>query len=452
MRKGPERERLFRQLGSKTCERLLHDWRVWGRVDQQWEPDTRMTVVTAGRGWGKTHFAAEQCHRMADEWIDVCGGEIGIAGRTHDDTMAAIIHGPSGIIATQKPWNQCTVTGKTVKWRSGAVGHIMTGDRPEGFRSYNLGFLWCDEFAHWKYLEKCYQAFEFGVRRGTRPTIIITSTPLPHPIFKAIVADPLTKRIRGRTMDNLLNIDADTLRGWVSRYGGTELGKQELEGEILDGSKHAPWRQQDIRRIESHECPTLFRTVVAIDPSGGRHKKSDKTGIVCAAIDDDANTYVLDDATDRYAPEDWAAKAIFMARYHGADAIVGERNYGGDMVLAVIRLHPDWPAAQADGIRLIDVVSVESKGHRALAPAMLYRQGKAFHVGDPHKYALLEYEMTHYDPTLPRARQASPDAMDALVHAMAELHPDREGLGGSSAYDDGATEDFAKMLASLGGH
>lgn len=389
---------------------------------------------------------------MASDWIETCGGEIGIAGRTIDETFASLINGPSGLKATQKPWNPCTVVGKTVRWRSGAVGHLLSGDKPQGFRSYNLGFLWCDEFAHWKYPQKCYDAFEFSVRRGTRPCILITSTPLPHPTFKSILADPETKRIRGRTLDNAMNIDPVTLRKWIDRYAGTELGKQELDGEVLDGSRHAPWRQADIKRIEVHECPALFRTVVAIDPAGSKHKSSDNTGIVCAGIDEARNNYALDDATGRYAPEEWAAKAIHMARYHGADAIVGERNYGGDMVLAVLRLHPDWPDAAADGVRLVDVTSVESKGNRALAPAMLYRQGRGYHVGDPRKFDILEHQMTHYDPTIPRARQASPDAMDALVHAMAELHPDREGLGASSGCSDASAADFEKMLASLAGN
>lgn len=449
LRPGPQRLRLLRQLGPEGCERLLHDWRFWGRVEQQWYPEKRFTVVTAGRGWGKTRFASEQVHLMAGERIELCGGEIGIAGRTHADVMRDLIGGPSGILKTQKPWNPCTIEKGIVRWKSGAVGHLLTGDKPAKFRGPNFGFLWGDEFAHWKYPQACYEAFDFSVRGGTRPSIIITSTPLPHDTFIAIATDPDTLRIRGKTLDNRMNLDAGTLNKWLYKYEGTDLGLQELEGEILDGSKHANWKQGDFGRIEVHECPGLLRTVVAIDPAGSRHKKSDLTGITVVAIDDDDNDYVLHSESMKAAPEDWAARAIYLARHHGADKILGERNYGGDMVLAVIRLHPDWPAASYEGIALDDVVAVDSKGNRAVPCAQHYKHGRAFHVGDPRNFAVLEHECTHFDPTLPRSRQSSPNEMDARVHAFAGLHPDREGLGGSSEWTSTATDEFEKMLRSI---
>jgi phage terminase large subunit-like protein len=454
--------RLLRQLGQSKCERLLHDWRFWGRPEQQWYPDTLYTVLTAGRGWGKTRFGSEQIHLMADERIELCGGEMVVAGRTFDDTMRVLVHGQSGILKTQKPWNPVFLKGKELRWpRTDAVAYLCSGDKPAGFRGPNPGFLLADEFAHWKYPQECRDAFEFSVRSGSKPSIIVSSTPLPHPAFVKLLADKRTTRIRGLTKHNIMNIDPATLRGWLDLYGSTELGKQELEGEVLDGSAHALWKIEDIQRIEIHECPGLFRTVVAIDPAGSKHKKSDKTGIVVLAIDDDGNDYVLAATSGKWSPDDikdkngsvieagWGSRAIQLARYHGADCIVGERNYGGDMVMAIVRMHPDWPAAANDGICLKDVVAIESKGNRAMPPSQAYKHRRAYHVGDPRNFTVLEYEQTHFDPQIPRGRQDSPNEMDALVHAWAELHPDREGLGGSSDWSAGATEEFEKMLQSI---
>lgn len=444
---------MLQQLGPVTAERLLHSWELWGRKEQQWYPTNRYTVVTAGRGWGKTRFGSEQTHLMADERIELCGGEIGIAGRTHEDVMRVLVNGPSGILKTQKPWNPVVLKGKTLHWRSGAVGYLLTGDRPANFRGPNLGFLWGDEFAHWKYPQECYEAFDFSVRNGARPSVVITSTPLPHQTFIKIATDKDTLRIRGKTLDNKLNIDPSTLNKWLYQYGGSDLGLQELEGEILDGSKHALWQQGDFQRIETHECPELIRVVVTIDPAGSKHKKSDKTGIGVNGIDDNNIDYTLHSSSDRMSPDGpdgWATKAIRLAIHHGAEAIIGERNYGGDMVMAVIRLHPDWPAAANHGIELRDVVAVESKGNRAVPCAQHYKHRRAYHVGDSRGFTALEYEQTHFDPTLPRTRQDSPNEMDARVHAFAELHPDREGLPAPGVYDDAAVDSFQEMLRSLG--
>lgn len=108
-----------------------------------------MTVVTSGRGWGKTNAGSEHTHKMAGEWQEKCGGIIGIAGRTYDDAVKDLIEGKAGILATQKPWNRCTMRNRAIYWENGSMAYILTGDKPSKFRGKNTGFLWADEFAHW---------------------------------------------------------------------------------------------------------------------------------------------------------------------------------------------------------------------------------------------------------------------------------------------------------------
>jgi phage terminase large subunit-like protein len=443
------RMRLIRALTPVDRIRFLHDWRVWGRPKQQWEPDTRYTFVTSGRGWGKTRMGAENCHKMAGPNIEDCGGVIGIAGRTHTDVMKDLIESPSGVLATQKPWNRCKVFKDAIVWDSGAVGYLMSGDTPAKFRGKNTGFLWCDEFAHWQYPQKCYDAFEFDVRNGNRPSIFITSTPLPIPIVSQIWNDPETKRINGHTKENALNLPVSTLAGWIKKYEGSDLGDQELRGLILDANKNAPFSQENIRRIEVDQMPSIARTILMIDPAGGSRKKNDETGMVVCAADDHGRTYVLEDYSERMGAEEWSRKAIYYARLHSVDAIGGETNFGGDMVMTVIRLHPDWPRLRdEEQVELREVTAGKSKGDRAIPVNAMYQQGRIFHVGDPRKFDRLEFQMTHFDTTLGRDKQASPDRMDALVHGVMALHPDTEGLPASSAYSSNVVLDWQKMLGS----
>jgi phage terminase large subunit-like protein len=444
----PERIRLIRSMSPEERLRMLHDWQIWGRPEQVFATDVRVTFVTAGRGWGKTRAGSEHAHIMAGDRQEECGGVIGIAGRTHDDTIKDLIESPSGVIATQKPWNKCRMHKDAVEWENGTVGYIMSGDTPAKFRGKNTGFLWMDEFAHWKYPQKCWEAADFDVRNGTNPTVLITSTPLPIPIVTEIIADPGTRLIRGRTLDNAANIAPTVLKGWLRKYAGTDIGKQELEGAILDGSKNAKWKYADFRRIEKNELPYLYRVIVAVDPAGGSAKKNDETGIVVAGVSEAGDVYVLGDYSGKHKAGEWAAEAIRVACYHGAEAIVAESNFGGDMVVATITQHVDYPSLRNMSIAVKAVTASQSKGDRAEPVAMRYQQGQVFHVGDPRNFDVLEHQMTHFDPKLPRKQQASPDRMDACVHAIAEL----TSAGLAHNFDDDDVKRFESMLESLGGN
>lgn len=387
---------------------------------------------------------------MADEWQEECAGRIAIIGCTTKKVREEMIEGESGILATQKPWNPCRLVRDAIEWKNGTVAYKYSAETKEGMRGPNVGFTWCDEMAHWAYPEEQFNiGVEMSLRIGTHPACLITTTPRPLPFLMKLAKDPSTRVVKGHTTDNMMNLAPSFIASVMRRFDGTTLALQELSGEFLEGNEHALWRQEWIKRLQIHRMPGLFRTVVSVDPAGSAGKRSDETGIVVACIDDDDRSYVLADNSGRYSSSDWAKKAIESARFHGADTIVGERNFGGDMVMTVIRQHPDWPFAQDEGIGLKEVVATKSKGHRAAPIAAMYQQGRVYHVGESNQFAELEYQMLNYDPNLPRGRQSSPDRMDALVHAMAELHPDREGLVGVSAYDDATTAEFMEMLDSL---
>ena len=82
-----------------------------------------------------------------------------------------------------------------------------------------------------------------------------------------------------------------------------------------------------------------MRVVVAVDPSGSGdadNADNDAIGIVVAALGTDGNAYLLEDCTVKAGPETWGKVATSAYERHDADVIVGEANYGGDMVRMVV--------------------------------------------------------------------------------------------------------------------
>jgi phage terminase large subunit-like protein len=158
--------------------------------------------------------------------------------------------------------------------------------------------------------------------------------------------------------------------------------------------------------------PDLVRVVVAVDPSGGSGPENDEQGIVVCGLGADGRGYVLADRSCRLSPDGWGRRAVQAYVDLKADAIVGEANYGGDMVQAVIRT-----AASAMGVAGVTYKAVHAsrgKAVRAQPIAALYEQGRVSHCD---VYPELEDELTQWTPESGR----SPNRLDALVWALSEL-------------------------------
>ena len=181
--------------------------------------------------------------------------------------------------------------------------------------------------------------------------------------------------------------------------------RQEIQALDLDEDPRALWKRRHIQRIT--EVPfgvRLTRVVVGVDPPGGRAE----CGIVCAALGEDGNYYVLDDKSLAASPNIWGAEAVTAYNMNLADLIVAEKNYGGDMVEMVLDSQPGYT-----NFRLVS--AARGKAIRAEPIAALYEQGKVFHMG---QFQDLEEEMCSWVPDM---GMASPNRIDALVWAMTEL-------------------------------
>ncbi len=215
--------------------------------------------------------------------------------------------------------------------------------------------------------------------------------------------------------DNQENVAADyieTLEGMSAR-----IRKRFLDGEFGDAVAGALFSDEVIEtwRVNDGVVPDMVRIVVAVDPSGSGdadNADNDAIGIVVAGLGTDGNCYVLEDCTVKAGPATWGKVATSAFDRHEADCIVGEINYGGDMVRHVIET-----ARPRTTFR--KVTATRGKVVRAEPFSALYDNGKVRHVG---RFSELEDELSGFT-TYGYVGGDSPNRADALIWALAELFP-----------------------------
>jgi phage terminase large subunit-like protein len=320
-----------------------------------------------------------------------------------------MVEGESGILAICPKSERPTFIGNKnqLRWPNGAVSLVFSADEPERLRGKQHEKLWADELAAWRYPEAWDQAM-LGLRLGRNPQAVITTTPRPSAIIKALVADKHTVMTVGSTYENRVNL----LSKIVTKYEGTRLGRQELNAEILEDNPGALWKRDELDKHRLLKAPDLTRVVVAIDPSVTT--EGDEAGIIVAGIDATGAGYVLDDLSLQASPDKWARAAVVGYHGHKGDRIVAETNNGGEMVELTLRtVDPSIPYTAVHASR--------GKLTRAEPVAALYEQGKVHHVG---AFSQLEDELCEWVPGMP-----SPNRMDALVWALTDLMLGNYGLG-----------------------
>ena len=292
-----------------------------------------------------------------------------------------------------------------------ALAHAFSAEDPDSLRGPQFEAAWADELGKWRYAEATWDMLQFGLRLGARPRQAVTTTPRRIPLIRRLLDDPSVSVTRARTADNAENLAPSFLAQVTARYGGTRLGRQELEGELIEDRLDALWKREAIENARVAAAPALVRIAVAVDPPASSGRDAGACGIVAAGVDGAGAGYVLADATvSGVAPEAWAARAVALYRRLEADALVAEVNQGGDMVAAVMRVVDA-------GVPVTTVRASRGKYARAEPVSALYTQGRVRHVG---AYPELEDEMCDFSPAgLSSGR--SPDRLDALVWALTHL-------------------------------
>ncbi|MGH3263269.1 MAG: DNA-packaging protein, partial [Mycobacteriales bacterium] len=397
----------------------IRPWRLIARPGEQLppdDPDWLIWLYLAGRGTGKTRSAAERVCEWAE---DMPGSRGAMIGRTPADVRDVMIEGESGILACSpdhaRPMYE--PTKRRLTWPNGTIATAYSAEVGDALRGPQHHWAWCDEVAAWTDAPKgdvLYTAWNnlmLGLRLmfdGRSPQCVVTTTPKPNKLVRAILAHQAVTVTKGTTYDNLPNL-APAFRGQVlAAYEGTRIGRQELLGELLDDVEGALWGLSMIGDHRVDAAPDLRRIVVGVDPSGGSDAENDAQGIVVAGLGVDGEFYVLADRSCKLSPHGWASRAIGAYNEFHGDRIVAEKNYGGEMVLSTIK--------QVDSKVPVKLVS-SSRGKvlRAEPVAALYEQGKVHHVG--LSMAKLEDQLTMWTPF----DGTSPDRLDALVFAMTDL-------------------------------
>lgn len=382
------------------------DWLIW--------------LVLAGRGWGKTRVAAEDIAEYARTHP---GHRIAVVAAKYGDARDVCIEGESGVLScvpadVVQSWNRSL--GELI-FTNGARIDLYSAEKPDNLRGPQHHRAWVDELAKFQYLETWDQLM-FGLRLGDHPQCIVTTTPKPLPLLRDLQARDTVVVTRGSTFDNARNLSPAALAELRAKYENTQMGRQELYGELLDDYEGALWQRGviDEYRVTRDDVPALLRIGVGIDPStwspdtGGLDHATTghgvETGIIVAGIAANGHVYILEDASCRKPPHDWGADAIAAFHRHQANAIIPEINMGQGMVTSIIHLlEPNLPVTPVRAGK-------DGKRARAEPAAALYEKGIVHHVGT---FGDLEAQLCSWDPM----ENYSPDRLDALVWVISWLAP-----------------------------
>lgn len=387
-------------------------WLQRARPDQLTPPGTdwRVWLALAGRGWGKTRCGAED---IAWYGTQNAGVRLAVVAPTFADARDTCIEGESGLLAALPKscvdnWNRSM--GELTLF-NGTRYKLFSAAEPERLRGPQHHRAWADEVAAWPAPETWDQLL-FGMRLGTNPQIVATTTPKPTPLIRRMAKAPGTMITRGTTFDNAANLPEGTIAHLRERYEGTRLGRQELNAELLDEVAGALWTIEMLDATRVKQAPVnLQRVVIGVDPSGtAGGGEGDDIGIVVAGKGTDGRYYVLADLSCNLSPDGWARVVANAYEKFRGDRVVAERNFGGAMVEAVLRT-----ASKNLSVKM--VTASRGKVARAEPIAALYEQGKVSHVGS---LADLEDELTYFT-TAGYVGEGSPDRADALVWALTEL-------------------------------
>lgn len=393
-------------LSEEQAEALRWDWELWARDAQLPPPgDWSTWFICAGRGFGKTRSGAEWIR----DQVKAGARRMALVAATAADARDTMVEGESGLLAISPPHERplYEASKRRVTWPNGAIATLYSSERPDRLRGPQQEVAWCDELAAWKYPQETWDNLLFGLRLGAS-RVVVTTTPRPTKLVRALLADPTTAVSRGTTDENRANLSKTFYSTVVGKYAGTRLGRQELRAELLEDTPGALWTLALLEQNRVSAAPELVRIVVAIDPAVSANEHSAETGIVVAGLSEEGHGYLLEDRSGKYSPNEWAAIALELFDSYQADKIIAEVNQGGDLVESNLRTHRrNAPVKKIHASR--------GKRVRAEPISSLDEQHKIHHVG---VFPALEDQLTTWDAS---SSAASPDRLDARVWAFTEL-------------------------------
>ncbi|WP_424927836.1 DNA-packaging protein [Amaricoccus tamworthensis] len=424
---GVQKDELGSFLGELSDNALMSlPWLfdLWAIREHQVPPsgDWNTWVILGGRGAGKTRAGSEWVRSQVE---GARAGDPGLCSRvaliseTLDQAREVMVFGDSGIMACSPPdrrpiWNP---SRRCLEWPNGAVAQIFSASNPESLRGPQFDCAWSDELAKWRKGRDTWDMLQFGLRLGSKPRQVVTTTPRSNPLLADILDDPFTVSTRAPTHANRMHLADGFLKSITETYGNTRLGRQEIDGDLLLDGVGALWTAEVLE--QARKLPvldTLDRIVVAVDPPVSSGEAADECGIIVAGINIAGEPLnwkaevVEDGSLHGASPRTWAERAVELFHKYRADRLVAEINQGGELVASLIRqVDPNIPYT---GVR-----ASLGKGRRAEPVAALYEQNRV-----RHRTMFPELEDQMAAMTVGGfTGKGSPDRVDALVWAITEL-------------------------------
>lgn len=434
-------------LPRKATRLQLHEKGQWGRNLQRMvvsaqpalpQPMRCITVDSpnrmylAGEAMVPTHNTLTGAQWVKRKAKANPGVFYAVIAPTHRMLYRNCVDGPSGlrhVLGVQDRDYVLNRSSNEIRLPNGTVIYLESAQEPDRIRGANLSGAWCDEVGSWTYAATWYEALVPAVRIEPKPQILVTTTPKPTVIMRDLLkrTDGSVVVTYGSQRENRINLSERAIREFELRYKGTRLGRQELEGELLEEAQGALWKHEwiDSTRLWGHtvhpdgsttkwtidglyEKIQPVRVVIGVDPAGTNDPESDETGIIVAAKGKDGHGYVLADLSGQYDVEQWPQVVIAAAGRWGVDRVVAEVNFGADYIGSTLRA-----AGYRGGYE--PVRATRGKAVRAEPAAIAYQQGNVHHVND---FEILEAQMCEWVPGI---TSDSPDRLDACVWALSWL-------------------------------
>ncbi|KPA22824.1 Terminase-like family protein [Shimia sp. SK013] len=205
-------------------------------------------VILGGRGAGKTRAGAEWVRSKVEGAGPLDAGRarrVALVGETIDQVREVMVFGESGLLACSPPDRRPVWEAgrKRLVWPNGAVAQAFSAHDPEGLRGPQFDAAWVDELAKWRNGQATWDQLQFGLRLGAHPQQCVTTTPRNVGVLKVLLKAPSTVTSSASTEANRANLALSFLEEVRARYDGTRLGRQELDGHLLEDSEGALWRR-----------------------------------------------------------------------------------------------------------------------------------------------------------------------------------------------------------------
>ena len=340
------------------------NWTEWG--------------LQAGRGFGKTRVGAEWLGEQAV--ISPEGLPWGVIAPTLNDVRFTCFEGHSGLLNVIPPelvadYNKSNLQ-ITVRTLSGKLSTIrgFSAEEPERLRGPQSAGLWCDEVAAWGEDEATWDMAMFGNRLGPYPRVVWTSTPKPKTFIRQLTA-PKAGRIitRGSTYENRANL-ADVFFEQLKKYEGTQLGRQELMGDMIDAEEGGIINRSWMRLWpHAKPLPPFHMIIVSLDTAFTERTLNKKTHDADSSACTVWGTFMHEDVMQVMLLDCWAEQLGLPDLIKHAKKAMAQA-YGGEDELPVIKpLH--GPRRMADTGRKPDLLLIEDKGSGISLRQSLDREG-----------------------------------------------------------------------------